>query len=187
MSIKEKVLQVSDQLFAQEGYKNVPMSTISSVSKVSIGSIYHAFKGGKEEIAHAILENYFNDLISSFNQLLNQDIIDLSLDECVKKLIQLFTELNSRYQSSPELQKIVKNQKTRDLAQNIRQEIISKFALFLRLKIPNLTMSEANWKSRICYVLCDSIFDEWESSHEEQLLKEMEVVVINYLKCEGKS
>lgn len=187
MSIKEKVLQVSDLLFAQEGYKNVSMSTISSVSKISIGSIYHAFKGGKEEIAHTILENYFNDLITGFNQLLNQEVIDLSLEECIKKLIELFTGLNSRYQSSPELQKKAKNQKSKDLAQHIRKEIISKFALFLRLKIPNLTIEEANWKSRICYVLCDSIFDEWESSHEEQLIKEMELVVLSYLKCEEKS
>jgi AcrR family transcriptional regulator len=182
MSIKETVLKVADQLFAQEGYKNVSMSTISSTSKISIGSIYHAFKEGKEEIAHTILENYFNDLIAGFNQLLNQDVLDLTLDECIQNLIQLFTALNSRYQSSPELQKVVKTPKTKELAQHIRKEIISKFALFLRLKIPDLTMEEASWKSRICCVLCDSIFEEWESSHEQRILEEMEMVVIKYLK-----
>jgi AcrR family transcriptional regulator len=181
MSVKETILQVSDQLFAQEGYKNVSMNMISSTSKISIGSIYNAFKGGKEEIAYTILSNYFNELIIGFNQLLNQEVLDLSLQECIRRLIQLFVELNSRYQSSPELQKIAKNQRSKELAQHIRSEIIAKFALFLRLKLRNLTVEEANWKSRISYVLCDSIFDEWETSHEPQLIQEMELVVLRYL------
>jgi AcrR family transcriptional regulator len=184
MSVKEIILQVCDQLFAQKGYKNVSMSTISSTAKISIGSIYNAFKGGKEEIAYTILSNYFNELIVGFNQLLNQEMLDLSLKECIQRLIQLFVELNSRYQSSPELQKIAKNQQSKELAQHIRLEIIAKFALFLRLKLPNLTADEANWKSRICYVLCDSIFDEWETSHEPRFIKEMELVVLKYLEYE---
>lgn len=181
MSIKETILQSADRLFAQKGYESVSMQDISKDSKISIGSIYHAFKGGKEEIAYSILSNYFNKLILGFNELLNQEVLELTLRGCIKKIITLFVDLNFQYQSSPELQRISKSKETKELVDKIKSQIIGKFSLFLRLKIPNMNTEEASWKSKISYILCNSIFDEWEISHEQRLITEMEFAVIRYL------
>ena len=181
MSSKEIILEKVDKLFAQVGYKNVTMRNISSESKTSTGSIYHFFKKGKSEIALTILENYYQEVINGFNSIINKKVFDLSMQECVQELIDLFVKLNSKYQSSPELQKVSLGKAGKDIQDKIQNEIVNKFSFMIKLKCPNLLDYEIELKSKICCILCDRIFEEWENSHEDAIIVEMKKAVISYL------
>ena len=73
MSVKEKVLEVAEDLIEKKGYANVSARTIAKNTKItgekgiSPGTLYHHFPNGKIDILLAIAEKYSNVLdISGF-------------------------------------------------------------------------------------------------------------------------
>src|SRR3954449_5104197 len=48
---RERIIQASSALFMQRGYSASGLKQIATASEATIGSLYHFFPGGKEELA----------------------------------------------------------------------------------------------------------------------------------------
>ena len=179
-----KILKASDQLFAQQGFENVSMQDISKASKVSIGSIYHAFKG-KDDIAVTLLENYILDLQTKFGEIFNQTILDEKLENIIQKIISILLELGQKYPSTFGLSKIVQNPELERLDQKMELETCSKIVFLLRLKLPELSLTHVNIKAKMCYWICSCILEKWEFQKDDldknNLIKELETLLLGYL------
>lgn len=77
MTLKDKIIQESYELFATKGYEKTTIADIVKASDSSKGGFYHHFKS-KEDIIDTILDNYVQDLKTYYNNLFdhyNNDII----------------------------------------------------------------------------------------------------------------
>ena len=64
-SLKEKILEVAEDLIENKGYANVSIRTIAKNTGeegISVGTLYHHFPNGKIDILLAIAEKYSNIL-----------------------------------------------------------------------------------------------------------------------------
>lgn len=52
---RQRILTATNELFRRHGYNATSLSKISEASGATIGSIYHFFSGGKEELAAAVI------------------------------------------------------------------------------------------------------------------------------------
>ncbi|OIQ38023.1 MAG: hypothetical protein BM563_07055 [Bacteroidetes bacterium MedPE-SWsnd-G1] len=59
---KDNIIRVAFSLFLKKGFKEVTITNIMDVTKLSKGAIYHHFKS-KEEIYAATLETYYFELL----------------------------------------------------------------------------------------------------------------------------
>jgi AcrR family transcriptional regulator len=65
---RERILEVSSELFGRQGYSGTGMSQIVAEAEAALGSIYHFFPGGKEELGReAILRSgaLYGELITA--------------------------------------------------------------------------------------------------------------------------
>ncbi len=53
---RDRIITATNELFRRQGYNGTSLSQISEASEATIGSIYHFFPGGKEELAVAVVE-----------------------------------------------------------------------------------------------------------------------------------
>lgn len=68
MTLKDKIIQESYELFATKGYEKTTIADIVKASDSSKGGFYHHFKS-KEDIIDTILDNYVQDLKTYYNNL----------------------------------------------------------------------------------------------------------------------
>lgn len=68
MTLKDKIIQVSYELFSIKGYEKTTIADIVKASGSSKGGFYHHFKC-KEDILETLLENYNQDLKAYYNNL----------------------------------------------------------------------------------------------------------------------
>jgi len=54
---RERILVATNELFRVHGYNGTSLSQISKASDATMGSIYHFFPGGKEELTVAVIES----------------------------------------------------------------------------------------------------------------------------------
>lgn len=47
---KERILAVSAEIFGRQGYEGTGLKQIVTAAKVSFGSLYHFFPGGKKQL-----------------------------------------------------------------------------------------------------------------------------------------
>ena len=52
---RERILAATNELFRRQGYNGTSLKEVAATSKAPIGSIYHSFPGGKEELGAAVL------------------------------------------------------------------------------------------------------------------------------------
>ena len=94
MTKKQKILEVTLQLIAQNGLSGSPMSLIAKEADVATGTIYHHFKS-KEEIINAIYLNKKKD----FKLILDQyEHCDLSAEE---KFIGIWKDFYTYFIDNP--------------------------------------------------------------------------------------
>ena len=93
MTKKEKILKTALKLIVKQGIQETPMSQISKVSGVAIGTIYHHFKSKTEIINHIYI-----DLKKEFGELLmykTEDLVDYKA-----KFIQIWRNLFEFYNTN---------------------------------------------------------------------------------------
>lgn len=56
VSTRDRIIVATNELFRRYGYNGTSLSQISDASSATIGSIYHFFPGGKEELGAAVIE-----------------------------------------------------------------------------------------------------------------------------------
>lgn len=71
-NLREHILNVAGDLFAQKGYGNVGINEIIKTGEVARASFYHHFES-KEALCVAWLENMHQNSIAHHNQLLSSD------------------------------------------------------------------------------------------------------------------
>lgn len=104
MDLKEKIITVAYELFAEKGYESTTVSDIIKVVGSSRGGFYHHFKS-KEEILEAITMNYIDDLMNYYKEILQESggsIID-SLNSVFIKINQYKAEQSGDW---PKIQKV---------------------------------------------------------------------------------
>ncbi len=104
MGLKEKILEVSYELFASKGYDDTTVSDIIKMAGSSRGGFYHHFDS-KEEILEAIIDGYLNE----FAELYKKTIDDHkgSYTELFNKIFIIIHEYKmEQIKDWPKLQKI---------------------------------------------------------------------------------
>ncbi|MBI9014596.1 MAG: TetR/AcrR family transcriptional regulator [Clostridiales bacterium] len=71
MTLKDKIIQVSYELFATKGYERTTISDIVKASESSKGGFYHHFNS-KEDIIDTLLDNCMKDLQFHYNNLFDR-------------------------------------------------------------------------------------------------------------------
>lgn len=72
-SSKERVLRAASALFSGQGYTSTSMEQIASAAEASPSSIYWHFKGGKEEILVAVLEEAASAYLARLTTLVGEE------------------------------------------------------------------------------------------------------------------
>lgn len=97
MDKKEKILEVTDALFADKGY-NVSMSDIAKGVGIKVPSIYSHYSG-KDEIIFLVIEREIN----RFYSFLLEEIRNLKEVDCEEKLKQLYYLILNYYKQENRL------------------------------------------------------------------------------------
>ena len=58
MSVKDRVLEVAEELIENKGYANVSARAIAKQADISVGTLYHHYPRGKPDILQAIGQKY---------------------------------------------------------------------------------------------------------------------------------
>ena len=53
---RDRILAATNELFRRQGYNGTSLKQITVAAEAPIGSIYHFFPGGKDELAEAVIE-----------------------------------------------------------------------------------------------------------------------------------
>ncbi|WP_406011002.1 TetR/AcrR family transcriptional regulator [Streptomyces sp. NBC_00637] len=77
---RDKILDVAARLFAENGYSLTEVMDIVKAGEVSRGAVYHYFKGGKQDVAHAVAtESFVMDDLPSTDGPRLQSVVDASI------------------------------------------------------------------------------------------------------------
>jgi len=55
-SSRERILAATNELFRRQGFNGTSLKQVTQTAPATVGSIYHFFPGGKEELAAAVIE-----------------------------------------------------------------------------------------------------------------------------------
>ncbi|MCG8541766.1 MAG: TetR/AcrR family transcriptional regulator [Clostridia bacterium] len=104
MGLKDKILEVSHELFASKGYDETTVSDIIKMTGSSRGGFYHHFDS-KEEVLRAITDEYIDKLSRLYNKATEEHIGSYS--ELFNKIFSIFHEYKmGQIKDWPKLQKI---------------------------------------------------------------------------------
>ena len=99
-SSRQRILEVSTQLFAKHGFDGVTMRNIAAASEITLPSIYHHF-GNKEELYKAVETEMYSTHAKS---LLEQLQADMSAEERLRGFVQVMFE---HLESNPDYLKLL--------------------------------------------------------------------------------
>lgn len=71
-STKQKIIDTTLTLFIEKGYEQTTIADVIKVSNLSKGGVYHHFSS-KENIADEILTTYFKNVVSYYEQKINNE------------------------------------------------------------------------------------------------------------------
>ena len=54
---RERIIAATNELFRRQGYNGTSLKQITAASEAPIGSIYHFFPGGKDDLAAVVIES----------------------------------------------------------------------------------------------------------------------------------
>ncbi|MCP2166074.1 TetR/AcrR family transcriptional regulator [Goodfellowiella coeruleoviolacea] len=57
MGTRDRIVQVASRLLQRQGYEGTPIKQIATQAKATLGSVYHFFPGGKQEVAAAAIRH----------------------------------------------------------------------------------------------------------------------------------
>ena len=86
---KDNIIKVAFSLFLKKGFKEVTITNIMEVTKLSKGAIYHHFKS-KEEIYAATLETYYFELLQPTGIDFNSGNFTKDVEQLYSYVAELF-------------------------------------------------------------------------------------------------
>ncbi|WP_294555499.1 TetR/AcrR family transcriptional regulator [uncultured Bacteroides sp.] len=96
--IQERILNASEEVFLEKGYKDASMREIASRSGVTVSNIYHYFTN-KDELFRTILKPVLNDLYAMiYNHDADKMTLEVFIDsESQRASVQEYIELVSEH------------------------------------------------------------------------------------------
>jgi AcrR family transcriptional regulator len=177
----DKIINASTTLFYSNTYAATTLQDIVKESDISIGSIYHAFKNGKQDIADYIVNKYYSEFKSSLGNVLQTDLVNTPIETIVENLIQTLITIGEQYPCYYDPTFAATQNGYKEQEASLKSDVIGYTTLMLQIKKPNLTRSECEFKARISYVLWEGLLSEYEKTEDKAILKELKKIAINYL------
>ncbi|MDT0553222.1 TetR/AcrR family transcriptional regulator [Urechidicola vernalis] len=91
---KDNIIRVAFSLFLKKGFKEVTITNIMEVTKLSKGAIYHHFKS-KEEIYAATLETYYFELLQPDGVDFNSGSFKKDIESLYNYVAELFHNIEN--------------------------------------------------------------------------------------------
>lgn len=154
LGTRERILNASEQLFAEKGFDGASMRDITALAKVNLSVAYYYFKD-KEALLYAVFDNYIKPLMTRQIEMLEAARADagtapiaprklleamiLPRTESVSETVhRLFTMLFSR--------RGVFEQKVFEYLEGTTQEVREKFLKEFSATFPRLSEVELNFR-----------------------------------------
>jgi AcrR family transcriptional regulator len=182
ISTKDSIVSTSIKLFHERGFQSTTLQEISKGAKASIGSIYHAFPKGKDDIATTIISQYSIESQLRIASTLKLDIIDMSLQVGIEAIINVLLDIGNTYpciydSSFDDYRHRIKKHKN-----DLEQDMHNYSAFIIKLKNPSLSKQDALLKATVCNTLWDSLFTQYFKHKDIRLIEEIKIITTNYLK-----
>jgi AcrR family transcriptional regulator len=181
ISTIDKIIIASIQLYHKNSYSDTTLQQISKASKVSIGSIYHAFPNGKSDILGLIAQRYFEDYKLGINKLFGKDLISTSLEAVIDGILDLLIGLGNKYPCSYDPAFETTHKGFMENIAELENQFMSQVVLMVQIKIPTLTRTQAELKVKICYQVWESLLCEYEKTNDPETLIQLKILTLKYL------
>lgn len=185
--IQEKILNASEEVFFQKGYKDTSMREIASRSGVTVSNIYHYFTN-KDEIFHQILKPTLNELYAMiYNHNADQMTIDIFMNSDYQKAsVQEYIDLVSVHRDRLRL---LLFQAQGSSLENFRSEYtdlmtrtISVFFQGMKQKYPHINIAITDFFIHLNTVWLFALLEELVLHHVKK--EEMQKFITEYIAFE---
>jgi AcrR family transcriptional regulator len=182
LSTIDKIINTSINLFYDKTYAATTIQDISRESEASVGSIYHAFKNGKSDIATFIIDKYYTEFKLEMSNVLQQDIVNTPIETIVDNLINTLITIGTSYPCMYDSSFLASQTNIKDQDKSLKTEVIGYTATMIQIKNPKLKRIDAEFKATINFAIWDSLLSEYEKTNDKRVLQELKSIAINYLK-----
>ncbi|MER7970461.1 TetR/AcrR family transcriptional regulator [Streptomyces sp. NPDC096080] len=93
LGTRERVVRAASRLFQRRGYEGTGIKLIAQEAEATLGSVYHFFPGGKEELAVAAIQHGDREFAEMLNAgLARSDDPAVAVEECARALASALRE-----------------------------------------------------------------------------------------------
>ncbi|CAM2967844.1 TetR/AcrR family transcriptional regulator [Vibrio mytili] len=194
---KEKILDVAEGLFAEHGFNDTSLRTITSKANVNLASVNYHF-GDKKTLVRAVLDRYLEALMPSIKtalvELNTRD--DYSMEEVFESLRLPLRTLNDVRPNGTALFMLLIGRGYTDVQGHLRwfittryEEVLKLFTFSIMKANPELTEEKLFWRLHFTLGTCvftmassQALSELAESKFEKQVdIKSVVDLIIPYL------
>lgn len=165
-STKNKILDVAEELFAERGFAETSLRTITARAKVNLASVNYHF-GSKKTLIQEVFDRFLSDYSANLNNNLEEleqlDADDLSTERLLKALMNPLFVLEADRKKSIAIFMRLLGRAYAETQGHLRRYVTDKygfilvrFTLVFQKAYPNLTDAQIFW--RVHYTLGSLIF-----------------------------
>lgn len=165
-STKSRILDAAEQLFAERGFAETSLRTITTRAKVNLASVNYHF-GSKKSLIQAVFDRFLQDFTKELSlELMTLEQLDanqLEAEKLLNALIQPLLSLNSRRTNAISIFMRLLGRAYAETQGHLRRYVTDKYGHVLvrfthlfQKGYPNLTIDQIFW--RLHYMLGSLIF-----------------------------
>jgi len=171
---RERVLAAAEQLFSRKGYSATSVDEIAESAKASPSSIYWHFKGGKDDILLAVIEEstatYVDRVLAEIrNGRSIEERFEIFLHSVEKQMIDSPETLRVIHQLA--MERSGEDSRVRDRLRGIYRRYREAIVREMTQELPGLLPETARQVATLMLAVYDGIFLQWQLDPEEVDLK----------------
>lgn len=163
---KTKILDAAEQLFAERGFAETSLRTITARAKVNLASVNYHF-GSKKSLIQDVFERFLSDYSQGLNEALNEleskQTSDVSTETLLSALVSPLLLLEKKRKTSISIFMRLLGRAYAETQGHLRRYVTDKygfvlvrFTLLFQKAYPNLSNDQIFW--RLHYTLGSLIF-----------------------------
>lgn len=163
---KTKILDAAEQLFAERGFAETSLRTITARAKVNLASVNYHF-GSKKSLIQDVFERFLSDYSQGLNEALNEleskQTSDVSTETLLRALVSPLLLLEKKRKTSISIFMRLLGRAYAETQGHLRRYVTDKygfvlvrFTLLFQKAYPNLSNDQIFW--RLHYTLGSLIF-----------------------------
>lgn len=163
---KTKILDAAEQLFAERGFAETSLRTITARAKVNLASVNYHF-GSKKSLIQDVFERFLSDYSQGLNDALNEleskQTSDVSTETLLRALVSPLLLLEKKRKTSISIFMRLLGRAYAETQGHLRRYVTDKygfvlvrFTLLFQKAYPNLSNDQIFW--RLHYTLGSLIF-----------------------------